>query len=164
LVAKRNANGIGIRWEFTIVFLLLAVWTVSLAVPRPKVVFHGGSRWIDENMLVGIPVLCAVAVFAVLIVHGWRTRLQRQRARLEAQIQRAERTNLRRQQDRERRTKIDDLKRQLADAKQQAAASSREVKRQRAEIRKQESERLRQELRAEINTQQQLLREARSRS
>jgi len=60
LVAKKNGSGINFPWA--LVVLLLAVWAVSLAVPRRTVVFHEGPRWIGENMLIGIPILCAFAV------------------------------------------------------------------------------------------------------
>jgi hypothetical protein len=161
-MAKKNGNEIGFRWAL-IVVLLLAVWAVSLAVPRPKVVFHGGPRWIGENMLVGIPVLCAFALFTAFMVHRWQTRDQRKLERLCAERLRAERTKIRIQQEREQKRQTDDLKRQLAEMKRQAAESRRNAKRQEAELRKQGAELRKLEVREAIKGEERL-REERLRS
>ena len=162
MVAKKNGNGIGFRWAF-IVVLLLVVWAVSLAVPRPKVALHGGPRWIGENMLVGIPVLCAFALFTAFMVNRWQTRDQRKLDRLCAERLRAERTKTRNQQQREQKSQADDLKRQLAEVKRQAAESRRNDKRQEAERRKHAAQLQRQAVREAIQGEERL-REERLRS
>jgi ribosomal protein L34E len=162
LVAKKNRNGIGFRWAL-IVVLLLGAWTVSLAVPRPKVVFHGGPRWIGENVLVGIPVLCAFALFTAFIVHRWQTRDQRKLERLTAERLRAERTKIHIQRELEHKRQTDELKRRLAEMKRQAAESRRNAKKQEAELRKQGAELRKQEVREAIKGEVRL-REERLRS
>jgi hypothetical protein len=169
LVAKKNENWIGFRWSL-IVVLLLAVWTASLAVPRPKVVFHGGPRWIGENMLVGIPVLCAFVLFTGFTVHRWRTRDQRKLDRLRDERLRAEEKKTRTQQELEQKRQIDELKRQIAEVQRQADQSERDAKRQETEdrkqaaaLRKQTAALRKRELREEIKGEERL-REERLRS
>lgn len=161
-MAKKDGNGIGFHWVL-IVVLLLAAWTVSLAVPRQRVVFHGGPRWIGANMLVGIPVLCAFALFAAFIVHLWRTRDLRKLERLRAKRLQAERAKIRSQQELEQKRQADELKRQLAEVKRQAAELRRDAKRQEAGLRKQAAERRKEELREAIKGEE-LLKEERSHS
>lgn len=159
---RRTGTELAFRWAL-IVVLLLAVWAVSLAVPRPKVVFHGGPRWIGEDMLVGIPVLCAIALFTAFMVHRWQTRDQRKLERLRAERLRAERTKIQTQQERERKRQTDELKRQLAEMKRQTAESKRNDKRREAELRKQGAELRKQEVREAIKGEERL-REERMRS
>jgi hypothetical protein len=163
LVAKKNGSGINFPWAL-VVLLLLAVWAVSLAVPRPTVVFHGGPRWIGENMLVGIPVLCAFAFLTAFMVHRWRTRDERKLERLRAKRLKAERTQLRIQRELEQKRETDELKRKLAELKRQATESRRNAKREEAERRKQEAERQKQEVQKAIKGEEQRLREERLRS
>lgn len=161
-MAKKNGSGIDFHWAL-IVVLLLAVWAVSLAVPRPTVVFHGGPRWIGQNMLVGIPVLCAFALFTAFMVYRWQTRDQRKLERLRAERLRAERTQLRIQRELEQKRRTDELKRQLAELERQAAESRRNAEREEAELRKQEAESRKQEVRKAIEREERL-REERLRS
>lgn len=154
-MAKKNGNGIGSGWALIVVLLLVA-WAVSLAVPRPKVVFHEGPQWIGENILVGIPVLCSLALFTAFMVYSWRSRFQRKLERLRAQRLRAERMQIRRQQELEQKRQTDELKRKLAEAKRQAAESRRGAKRQEADLRKQRAELQKQEMRAAIKGEERL--------
>ncbi len=160
-MAKKNGSGIDFP-RALVVLLLLAVWAVSLAVPRSRVVFHGGPRWIGVNMLVGIPVLCAFAFLTAFMVHRWQTRDQRKLERLRAKRLKAERTQLRIQRELEQKQQTDELKRKLAELKRQATESRRNAKREEAERRKQEAERRKQEVREAIKEER--LREERLRS
>jgi len=161
LVAKKNGSGINFPWA--LVVLLLAVWAVSLAVPRRTVVFHEGPRWIGENMLIGIPILCAFAFLTAFMVHRWQTRDQRKLERLRAERLKAERTRLRIQREMEQKRQTEELKRKLAELKAQATESRRNAKREDAERRKQEAELRKQEVREEIKGEERL-REERMRS
>jgi HAMP domain-containing protein len=154
-MTKKKGSGIDFPWAL-IVVILLAVWAVSLAVPRPTVVFHGGPRWIGENMLAGIPVLCAFALFMAFMVHRWQTRDQRKLERLRTERLRAERTQLRIQRELEQKRQTDELKRQLAELERQAAESRRNAKREEAERRKQEAERGKQEMQEAIKREERL--------
>jgi hypothetical protein len=144
LVTRKNGSGIDFPWAL-IVVLLLAVWAASLAVHRHTMVFHWGPRWIGENMLEGIPVLCGFAIFTAFIVHRWHTRDQRKLARLSAARLWAERTQPRIQRELEQKQQIADLekratnlKKQATDLEQQATESRRNAKKEKVELRKRE--------------------------
>jgi len=89
MVDKENGRGNGYAWAL-VVLVLLAAGVVYLLVPRPTVVFPVGPRWIGKDMLAGILILCAVAVFAGLVMHWWQGRDERKLARLRDERLRAE--------------------------------------------------------------------------
>ena len=162
-MAKKNGSGIDFRWAL-VVLLLLVVWTVSLDVPRSRVVFHGGPPWVGENMLAGIPVLCAFVFFTAFMVLRWQTRDQRKLDRLRAKRVKAQRTQLRIQRELEQKQETDELERKLAELKRQAAEARRNAKREEAERRKQEAERRKLDVREAIKGEEERLREERLRS
>ena len=89
MVDKENGRGNGYAWAL-VVLVLLAAGVVYLLVPRPTVVFPVGPRWIGKDMLAGILILCAIAVFAGLVMHWWQGRDERKLARLRDERLRAE--------------------------------------------------------------------------
>jgi HAMP domain-containing protein len=145
-MAKKNGNWIGLFWALVIV-LLLAGWAVSLVLPRPTAAFHGDARWIGENMSVGIPVLCAFALFTAFMVQRWLTRDQRKLDRLVDQRLRHEGNHPTQQRiERER------------ELKGEAVVLEREA----AELRRKAKEQVREEIKKEQHLREERLREARS--
>ena len=139
-MAKKNGSGIDFPWALFVV-LLLAGWAVSLVVPRPTVVLHGDARWIGEDMWVGIPVLCAFALFTAFMAHRWHTRDERKLERLRDERLWAEGKHprlLRIQREREQKRQAAELKKQAAELRRKAAELKRKAKGEATELRKQQ--------------------------
>jgi hypothetical protein len=129
-VAKKNGSEIGFPCALFVV-LLLAGWAVSLVVSRPTVVFHGGPRWISEDMWAGIPVLVAFALFTAFMTYRWQTRDERKLGRLLDERLRAEGkhpTQLRIEREKEQKRQAAELKKQAAELKKQQVRE--EIKRE----------------------------------
>jgi len=129
MVDKKNGTRNVLPWVLGV--LLLAAWTVSLAVLRPTVVFPGVPRRIGQDMWAGIPVLLACILLVAFGVRTWQTRDERKLGRLiharlldegndPKQIRKRERQELE-QQAPEREQRATEREQRAAGLEQQAA-------------------------------------------